>query len=188
MRFRVPAVAESPMPTPISATTPQFPKLKLNAPSQSIPKITLPRCELRRCPLCSIHTDGSRVPPAQPTPGGYYDTVPQTEFEAEPVPFNLVDPPAKKVKIKAPPKPEQSQAAGMSLSDVTACKSMLKKLMKDKNATFFKFPVGTLLQGLDHPALFAHSHFCTRGRSCQVWRAWVRSSRLHFYTAGVDRY
>lgn len=50
--------------------------------------------------------------------------------------------PPKKVKIKAPPKPEQSQASGMTMSDVTACKSMIKKLNKEKVSLMFRAPVG----------------------------------------------
>lgn len=48
----------------------------------------------------------------------------------------------KKIKIKAPTKMEQSQASGMTMSDVTACKSMIKKLLREKCSLMFRTPVG----------------------------------------------
>ncbi|KAK4051913.1 hypothetical protein OIV83_002618 [Microbotryomycetes sp. JL201] len=53
----------------------------------------------------------------------------------------------RKVKLKAPAKVEQAQASGMSMSDVTACKSMIKKLLREKCSYMFRTPVDPIKAG-----------------------------------------
>ncbi|KAM0788313.1 hypothetical protein ACM66B_001456 [Microbotryomycetes sp. NB124-2] len=53
----------------------------------------------------------------------------------------------RKVKLKAPTKVEQAQASGMSMSDVTACKSMIKKLLREKCSYMFRTPVDPIKAG-----------------------------------------
>lgn len=74
------------------------------------------------------------------------------------LPYQHVDPEPvpklKKLKVKLPPKQEKSQASGMAMSDVASCKSMIKKLIKEKTSLMFRAPVGEyLLSPVDIPLL-----------------------------------
>ncbi|KAK4058342.1 hypothetical protein OIO90_000500 [Microbotryomycetes sp. JL221] len=53
----------------------------------------------------------------------------------------------RKVKLKASTKVEQAQASGMTMSDVTACKSMIKKLLREKCSYMFRTPVDPIKAG-----------------------------------------
>ncbi|KDE02980.1 hypothetical protein MVLG_06514 [Microbotryum lychnidis-dioicae p1A1 Lamole] len=118
--FRMPVVAESPVAAPVSATTP---RLKLtNTQTASLPRIKL--------------GGSTAAPPAAENPAPLEIPVP--------VPTTVKP---KKTKVKAPPKLEHAQASGMSHSDFTACKSMVKKLLKDKHVTLFQHPVDPVKSG-----------------------------------------
>ncbi|GAA5961060.1 hypothetical protein JCM3765_006519 [Sporobolomyces pararoseus] len=119
MRFRLPPTpaAEAP-PTP-SGT---LPKLKLGASTSSVPKITIPR-----------------PPEDGPAP-------------LEQLPFNIPEEPRppKKIKDKTKvhvPKAPTAQASGMTVHDVASCKSILKKLLKDKKSLLFRAPVDPVKAG-----------------------------------------
>ncbi|GAA5898524.1 transcription initiation factor TFIID subunit TAF2 [Sporobolomyces salmoneus] len=121
MRFRLPPTpaAEAP-PTP----APTLPKLKLGSSisNSNVPKITIPRsAEEGPAPL-------------------------------EQLPFNIpeeVRPPKKqkdKTKVHVPKAPT-AQASGMTVHDVASCKSILKKLLKDKKSLLFRAPVDPVKAG-----------------------------------------
>ncbi|GAA5913888.1 hypothetical protein JCM5296_004171 [Sporobolomyces johnsonii] len=121
MRFRLPPTPAAEQPPTPSGT---LPKLKLGAPTPSLPKITIPR-------------------PGPEEPSG----------PLEPIPFNLTEPqpprPKKqkdKTKVHVPKAPA-AQAAGMSVSDVASCKSLIKKLLKDKKSLLFRAPVDPVKAG-----------------------------------------
>ncbi|KAK4696234.1 transcription initiation factor TFIID subunit 2, partial [Phenoliferia sp. Uapishka_3] len=143
MKVRIPAraptlVAEPPAPTPVST----FPKIKLTTSQgpSSLPPITLSR------------RSSSAVPPPVPV-------VPERERERfeevqdapyveepayyEPAPLPPPPSPPKKLKIKAQAPPR----TGMSGSDVAACRSILKKLLKDKYSLMFRAPVDPVKSG-----------------------------------------
>lgn len=63
---------------------------------------------------------------------------------------------SKKHKHKPPPKVEKSQSSGMEMRDVASCRSILKKLLKDKNSLMFRAPVGTHAFSSTSLALFSH--------------------------------
>ena len=54
---------------------------------------------------------------------------------------------SKKIKVKPPAKADPAQANGMSLGDVSACKSMVKKLLREKCSLIFRHPVDPVKSG-----------------------------------------
>jgi hypothetical protein len=68
--------------------------------------------------------------------------------------------PEKKVKK---PRQLKSQARGMPLDDVKACRNCLKKILNEKAAEMFRYPVGRCLVGISVEL----SHTCCRSGSRQ---------------------
>ncbi|GAA6000165.1 transcription initiation factor TFIID subunit TAF2 [Rhodotorula paludigena] len=132
MRFRLPptpaAVEQPSIPAPPTPAGQALPKLKLGGPAT--PKITLPAAQ-PEYPLEPAYT------PYEP---------PQPHFPPPPPP---VPKPPKKQKDKPakPPKAQAAQAGGMSVAEVTTCKSLIKKLLKDKKSFIFRAPVDPVKAG-----------------------------------------
>ncbi|GAA5938378.1 transcription initiation factor TFIID subunit TAF2 [Sporobolomyces koalae] len=118
MRFRLPPTpAAEAPPTPVGT----LPKLKLGSSSSSVPKITIP-------------------PPMDVSPAPL-ETLPLN------IPEEIV-PKKHKEKSKAHvPKAPTAQASGMTVHDVASCKSILKKLLKDKKSLLFRAPVDPVKAG-----------------------------------------
>ncbi|GAA6019407.1 hypothetical protein JCM11491_004818 [Sporobolomyces phaffii] len=119
MRFRLP------LPTPVAEAPPTpvgaLPKLKLGSSSSSIPKVPAPR------------------------------PVDEGPAPLEQLPFNIPEETRpKKLKDKTKihvPKAPTAQASGMTVHDVASCKSVLKKLLKDKKSLLFRAPVDPVKAG-----------------------------------------
>ncbi|BGP23606.1 transcription initiation factor TFIID subunit 2 [Rhodotorula toruloides] len=136
MRFRLPPTP-APAPIPEAPPTPvqTLPKLKLGGPTT--PKVTIaPRID-EYTPIGAVDDFVQPHQPYQP----YQEPIP-------PPPPPVIKPPKKpKDKAVKPPKPQASQASGMPLADVTACKSLIKKLLKDKKSFIFRAPVDPVKAG-----------------------------------------
>lgn len=129
MRFRLPP---APAPAPVPAPAPEpMPAADLAPSAPTKLKLSTPRASVDYDPYAAYH-DATASSQAQPS--------------LPPLPTM---PKPKKVKEKAPKvhKPHASQAAGMSLQDVTACKSLIKKLLKDKKSFIFRAPVDPVKAG-----------------------------------------
>ncbi|GAA5972288.1 hypothetical protein JCM8115_005958 [Rhodotorula mucilaginosa] len=133
MRFRLPA-APPPAPAPAPMVVESLPQPE-PVPSVSAPtkiKLSTPRAvNVDYDPYAAYHEAAPPPPPAALPPA-----VPAV-------------PKVKKPKDKAPKvhKPHAAQAAGMSLQDITACKSLIKKLLKDKKSFIFRAPVDPVKAG-----------------------------------------
>ncbi|GAA5878689.1 hypothetical protein JCM8547_002132 [Rhodosporidiobolus lusitaniae] len=148
MRFRLPPtpapqpVIEAP-PTAEVAPTPSSFKLKLGGSG-----ITTPRESMPPPPVREEYSN----PYGDEDPLLFHQQQQQQHslYHAPPPP---VAKPPKKHKEKDPnrvakaPKPVAAQASGMSIADVTACKSLIKKLMKDKKSFIFRAPVDPIKAG-----------------------------------------
>ncbi|GAA5975739.1 hypothetical protein JCM10908_005265 [Rhodotorula pacifica] len=126
MKFRLPA-APPPAPVYAPAVEPMpIPEPVLSAPTKL--KLSTPRAVATDSDPYSAYQEPAppALPPAIPTL-----------------------PKMKKIKDKAPKvhKPHAAQAAGMSLQDITACKSLIKKLLKDKKSFIFRAPVDPVKAG-----------------------------------------
>ncbi|GAA5914840.1 hypothetical protein JCM6882_007815 [Rhodosporidiobolus microsporus] len=146
MRFRlpptpapVPVIPEQP-PTPVGT----LPKLKFGGSGVSTPKITIPSY---------APPQNDYVSAAPQAPSAHGDFLPAGSYYDAPPPPPPVAKPPKKSKDKDPnrmpkvPKTVAAQASGMSVADVTACKSLLKKLLKDKKSFIFRAPVDPIKAG-----------------------------------------
>ncbi|GAA5969785.1 hypothetical protein JCM11641_008040 [Rhodosporidiobolus odoratus] len=143
MRFRLPPTP-APAPIPEEPLEPApLPKIKLSG-SISTPKVALPAAPALDYPDYSMPAPS--YPPAAPEPDPYlYD-------QGYGAPAPIIKPP-KPRKEKDPNRPSKmpkavpAQASGMSVADVTACKSLIKKLLKDKKSFIFRAPVDPIKAG-----------------------------------------
>ncbi|GAA5828317.1 hypothetical protein JCM11251_006194 [Rhodosporidiobolus azoricus] len=141
MRFRLP-----PPPTPVPPPMPEqpptpvstLPKLKLGGSAVSTPRITVPSYTPQNDYVSAAPAHSDFLPS-----GSYYDAPPPPPVAKPPKKVKEKDP----NRIPKPAKPIAAQASGMSVADVTACKSLLKKLLKDKKSFIFRAPVDPIKAG-----------------------------------------
>lgn len=145
VRFKMPIapvsmqLEDSPAPTPAANGLPKL-KFTSSASAQTLPRISIPRCTSGFVPhRTNCEPSDSGFPPAAGAVEGYE---PDYEHALDSAPLH-----PKKIKVRAPSKMEQAQASGMSMSDVTACKSMIKKLLREKCSLMFRTPVGESSRG-----------------------------------------
>ncbi|POY76846.1 hypothetical protein BMF94_0098 [Rhodotorula taiwanensis] len=132
MRFRLPA---APPPAPVPAPIVEEPIEPEPMPMPVAPmklKLSTPRTVPDYDPYSAYHEMTPAAAPPKPA--------------LPPIP---TVPKVKKSKEKVPKvhKPHAAQAAGMSLQDITACKSLIKKLLKDKKSFIFRAPVDPVKAG-----------------------------------------
>ncbi|KWU43351.1 hypothetical protein RHOSPDRAFT_11631, partial [Rhodotorula sp. JG-1b] len=133
MRFRLPAApppAPAPAPFVVEPLPMPEPVTSVSAPTKL--KLSTPR---------AVNVDYDPY-------AAYHDVAPPPPPPALP-PAAPAVPKVKKIKDKVPKvhKPHAAQAAGMSLQDITACKSLIKKLLKDKKSFIFRAPVDPVKAG-----------------------------------------
>lgn len=126
LTIRMPAPSlESGLLTPV-VPSPSIPKIRLNTGSSySIPKITIPSRAL-------TPRDNSPDP-------DYAYVEPFEEEHHSPIKLKIKDP------SKSKHKSLKVQNAGMSMPDLKACQSVLKKLFASKISLLFRNPVGESL-------------------------------------------
>ncbi|BGP14759.1 hypothetical protein JCM10213_004302 [Rhodosporidiobolus nylandii] len=157
MRFRLPP---PPPPAPAPVEQPPTPsgtitKIKIGgALGASTPKITIPATPSAQpeyaMPAPVLPVSAPPPHPAAHEPLDYYDQ----NFAPPPPPPVVKPPKPKKEKDpNRPPKPpkalkqDAAMASGMGHGDVTACRSLIKKLMKDKKSFIFRAPVDPIKAG-----------------------------------------
>lgn len=139
IRMRVQPVEAAPLPSPVVASPHPH---RLTLTNSIATKITLPpRCKL------SAYSDFLKISltcdflagASTPQPDGTYDQGFDLPLQEQ---TSVSGKKKKKLKIKVAPKQEKSQASGMAMSDVASCKSLIKKLLKEKASLMFRSPVG----------------------------------------------
>jgi transcription initiation factor TFIID subunit 2 len=128
LKLRMPLPVTMPVDKPVNA----LPRIKLFAGGANKAKAQVPVPDQENLYL---DTQVNGVP--FPAPDGAPDQPLRLTLQSRQGPGKASQ--GRKVKK---PRVMKSQAKGMSLDDVKACRSCLKKLMADKASEMFRFPVG----------------------------------------------